>query len=110
MNDKDQEDDVDANFPPLSSNGEEPAQDDGQFVNDCLSTLNKFDKLGRFGRVVIDRQKLTRNTKWGLVFRADLSFGGQSKPGRVDRFICWKGADGHMAQMFAIGQDVEPLA
>jgi hypothetical protein len=99
-------DDLDADFPPLVPEGNEVAQSDPNFVNDCLSEL---DTLNTLGKIEAGSHCLTENQKWGLVFRVDFSINGKSQAGLVNRLACWKETDGTIGQIYAIGQDIKPL-
>jgi hypothetical protein len=93
-------------FPSTSPAGEADAPHDSAFVAQCLSQLNV---LSAKGPITPNGQRLTRNDRFGLVFRVDFTMGDRPDDGLVNRLICWKTDDGSIATMFAIGQDVPPL-
>lgn len=101
-----QNDLMDADFPPLSPGGEKTAKSNPKFVNDCLS---KLVQLGPLGQIDAGTSLLTENEKWGLVFRVDFLIDGDSQAGFVNRLICWERNDGTRGSTYAIGQNIPQL-
>ncbi|HEX4183516.1 MAG TPA: hypothetical protein VHY34_09675 [Caulobacteraceae bacterium] len=97
----------DYGVPSLSPESEQSAPDDPSFVNDCLAAL---DQLASVGEIGVGAQALTESRDWGLVFRADFTIDGPSPPGFINRLVCWRRPDGTRGSVYAIGQDVPPLA
>jgi hypothetical protein len=93
--------------PPVEPIDERPTLDDFAFAAECLTALNDIPitKSWQFGTAVV-----TRTAAWGLVWRADFAIPGESLAPLVNRVVCWKDPDGHIALMFAIGQNVPPLS
>jgi len=95
-----------ADFPPVSSEGEQSIPDQKEFVGDCLSQLSVLRKMGE---VHIGNQLVTQSPIWGTIFRADFTIDKRVNPNSVDRLICWKRADGRTGSFIAMGQPVPPL-
>jgi hypothetical protein len=92
--------------PPLQPLTERRTLDDTAFAAECIAELRKLEatKGWRIGTQVV-----TRSEPWGLVWRADFEMGSGPTSPLINRAICWKHADGHVALVFAIGQNVPPL-
>jgi len=100
-------DNVDADFPSLSPSAERDAPENPAFVEDCLASLDGLKKLGA---IEVGSRLLTESEKWGLVFRADFTVNHTSNGNLIDRLICWKQMDGHIGTIYAVGQNIPPLA
>ncbi len=93
-------------FPPISPAGETAAPSNPAFVNQCLSQLNS---LSGMGKITPGPNLLTKNNRWGSVFRADFSIGNEKTGPLRNRLVCWKQKDGQISIMLAIGQAVPAL-
>ena len=92
--------------PPVEPGYERVVANDHAFLADCQASLSILKPLkpARVGPF-----HLTYSEPWGLICRADFTFGETQLDGLVNRFIGWRTPSGAMGSMLAIGQNVPPL-
>ncbi len=92
--------------PPLDPAGESAATDDSVFTEKCLLLVEKFTSRINWR---LDRSLLSRNAKWGLVWRGDFNIADLPLPRLINRIMCWQGSDGKIVLEVAVGQAIAPL-
>lgn len=99
-------DDENADIPPMApDDGETLGVENSDFFAFCRKTgiehANRSE--GELGQGV-----LTWSERWGFVWRADFSIGGQSRD-NVNRIVIWGRDATHTNAAIAIGLDLPPL-
>ena len=94
-------------IPPIVPENEQRLAEDPVFSAHCRSMFELGDSVGKraFGKPV-----LSRNPKWGLVWRADFRYKDHDPPyGLINRAMCWRKADGSEGVVVADAQAIPPL-
>ncbi|MBR0959880.1 hypothetical protein [Bradyrhizobium japonicum] len=98
-----QHSDIDA--PPLEPIDEVIEHEHSDFRARCLALVAPFLSKGDWEA---KRELVTRNPKWGLIWRGDYAIADLA-PRLVNRFMCWEGEDGQLLIEIAVGQRIAPL-
>jgi len=91
-------------LPPYADDGEDFA-DDPVFAAECAA---KARDIADKNHLKLHKPLLTRNSKFGLVWRADFDVPDGVEE-YVNRVMFWKWPDGRLATFFGSNLDVPPL-
>jgi hypothetical protein len=94
-----------AHIPPLTPQGEVPAEDSA-FFEQCLARAKQEGE--RLGFELVGTPMLTRSRKWGLVWRSDVRY-SLTEVG-VSRIVYTETSpSGAGTDVVAVSQNIEPL-
>jgi len=96
----------DIEAPPLEPEAEVVVVESLSFSEKCLSTAMKSDPNSNWQ---LDQPLLTKEEKWGLVWRFDFTLRGKDMSPLVNRIVCWAPVGGEIAINIAIGQRLTRL-
>jgi hypothetical protein len=93
--------------PPWVPDRETVVTDEPSFVEVCKAALSAPAQELQWE---FEKSLLTRNQRWGLVWRADFVVAGQQRSSRlINRAMCWGGANGVEGTAVGFGQRIAPL-